>query len=412
VPTWVDNPDSQGVELGLRFQATSTGYVTGIRFYKDVANTGAHVVNLWTASGTLLATAQSTNESASGWQEVDFGQPVLIQAGQVYVASYFTPTGNYSDAVGYFSGGSHTNGSLEALGGVYQYASSSAFPSETYHDSNYWVDVVLTSLVGSVTPAAGATGVPTGSTVTVQFNTPMNSSTITSGTILLASSSGNSVAATVGYDATTHKATLTPSAALTGDTTYTVTVKGGSGGVAGANGNTLSADYTWSFTTTATPANVSAVSLWNQATTPTATDNPDSQVVELGVQFKSSEAGFITGLAFYKSANNTGTHVADLWSADGKLLATATFSNESASGWQTVTFSQPVFILANTTYIASYYTPTGNYADDQGFFNTSLTVGPLTASGSVYAYGAGGIFPTQTNNSSNYWVDVLFVLAQ
>ena len=42
--------------------------------------------------------------------------------------------------------------------------------------------------------------------------------------------------------------------------------------------------------------------------------------------------------------------MADLWSATGTLLATATFTNETASGWQQANFSNPVPITAGTTY--------------------------------------------------------------
>ena len=50
----------------------------GIRFYKAAANTGTHIGNLWTASGQLLASATFTNETASGWQQVNFASPVPI----------------------------------------------------------------------------------------------------------------------------------------------------------------------------------------------------------------------------------------------------------------------------------------------------------------------------------------------
>ena len=40
-----------------------TGTVTGIRFYKAAANTGTHIGSLWTAGGTLLASATFTSES-------------------------------------------------------------------------------------------------------------------------------------------------------------------------------------------------------------------------------------------------------------------------------------------------------------------------------------------------------------
>ena len=38
----------------------------------------------------------------------------------------------------------------------------------------------------------------------------------------------------------------------------------------------------------------------------------------------------------------------------GQLLASAPFTNETASGWQQVNFPAPVNIAANTTYVASY----------------------------------------------------------
>ena len=51
----VDQQDTNAVELGVRFKADLDGTITGVRFYKATANTGTHVGNLWTASGTLLA---------------------------------------------------------------------------------------------------------------------------------------------------------------------------------------------------------------------------------------------------------------------------------------------------------------------------------------------------------------------
>jgi hypothetical protein len=96
-------------------------------------------------------------------------------------------------------------------------------------------------------------------------------------------------------------------------------------------------------------------------------------------------------------------------------LATATFSGESASGWQQVNFSTPVAISANTTYIVSYHT-NGHYAADQNFFNgKGADLGPLHAlangvsgSNGVYTYGPRTVFPTNSYQSSNYWVDVVY----
>ena len=75
------------------------------------------------------------------------------------------------------------------------------------------------------------------------------------------------------------------------------------------------------------------------------------------MKFRSDVAGYVTGVRFYKAAGNTGTHVGNLWSSTGTRLATATFTGETASGWQQVTFSPPVAIAANTVYVASYHCP-------------------------------------------------------
>ena len=141
----------------------------------------------------------------------------------------------------------------------------------------------------------------------------------------------------------------------------------------------------------------------------------DSSAVELGVKFRPSANGFITGIRFYKGTGNTGTHVGKLWSNAGTLLATATFSNETATGWQQVDFASPVAVTANTVYVASYYAPVGRYAVNSNYFATGVTNGPLYAlsnsesgGNGVYRYGTGGGFPNQTWQSANYWVDVVF----
>ena len=140
----------------------------------------------------------------------------------------------------------------------------------------------------------------------------------------------------------------------------------------------------------------------------------DVGAVELGVQFRTSINGYITGLRFYKGSTNTGTHVGNLWTSTGTLLATATFANESASGWQTVTFATPVPVTANTTYVASYQTTVGHFAVDRFYFNSGYSNNPLyafgtgevTAGNGVYRYPSG--FPNASYQASNYWVDVIF----
>jgi hypothetical protein len=148
---------------------------------------------------------------------------------------------------------------------------------------------------------------------------------------------------------------------------------------------------------------------------PTNVSAADTNAVELGVKFSSDIAGKITGIRFYKGSTNTGTHVGNLWSSTGTLLATATFTGETASGWQKVTFATPVNITAGTTYVASYHTNVGRYSYNYSAFTTQVDNAPLhglatgTSGGNgVYAYGSTSVFPTGTYNATNYWVDVVF----
>ena len=109
---------------------------------------------------------------------------------------------------------------------------------------------------------------------------------------------------------------------------------------------------------TASPS--SALTLFSPSATPATANVNDHNSVEVGFKFQSTTNGQITGIRFYKGPLNTGTHIADLWSANGTLLATAPFTNETASGWQQVNFSSPVRITAGTTYFASYHSSGGS----------------------------------------------------
>ncbi len=153
------------------------------------------------------------------------------------------------------------------------------------------------------------------------------------------------------------------------------------------------------------------------STTPAQVDSGDGDPIEVGVRFRADFDGYITGLRFYKASTNTGTHIGNLWSNTGTLLATATFTNETASGWQQVTFNSPVPITANTTYVASYFTPTGHYSYTGGYFATSGSDAPplhflengVDGGNGVYVYSQNSAFPTGSFDATNYWVDVVFI---
>ena len=135
----------------MRFRPLIDGFVTGVRFYKGSGNTGTHTGNLWTNSGTRLATVTFTGETASGWQTATLASPVAVQAGTTYVISYHTTSGRYASNDWYFATTGVTSWPIEALAdyangrnGVSRRTTVSRFPtSGAIRSTNYWIDVVF-----------------------------------------------------------------------------------------------------------------------------------------------------------------------------------------------------------------------------------------------------------------------------
>ena len=271
VPGVITDPDNQAVELGVKFRTTADGYITGVRFYKSPTNTGTHTGNLWSVSGVNLAQATFTGETASGWQEVIFANPVQVTAGVTYVASYHTTVGQYSQDGGYFSPTGTSTYYIEALAdgedgsnGVYTYSPASAFPTASFDASNYWVDVVFETEVGpdvspptvsGTSPSGLAGNVNINATVNAIFNEAVDPATVDETTFELRDNANNPVPATVSYSVINRTATLTPATALIHSSVYTATVKGGVADprVKDLAGNALENDYVWTFSTADPP---------------------------------------------------------------------------------------------------------------------------------------------------------------
>ncbi len=429
VPANPADADATAIEVGVRFRATIDGTITGIRFYKGSGNTGTHTGTLWSNTGTKLATGTFSNETTTGWQTLTFAQPVAVQANTTYVASYYAPSGHYAGDGGYFTGKSAYTAPLLALpdgmdgaDGVF-HAGSTGFPASTFNGTNYWVDVVFAGdtstdtappQVVSVSPLAGSSSVPLNTSLKAVFSKPFNPSSVT---FTLKTSGGTSVAGTVSVNSAALSATFTPNAALAAGTTFTAGVT-----AADYQGHAINPAYTWTFTTGATqPApGTCPCTIWSDQQQPGNVTVDDASALELGVKFRASQNGWVTGIRFFKGPKNTGTHTGTLWSATGTQLATATFTGETTTGWQQVTLDPPVQVTAGTTYIASYHTSVGYYSATSGYFTSGGTsYGPLTALGNgvdgpngVFAPGTGSLFPNQSYNSNNYWVDVAFSLTQ
>ena len=395
--------DTGSVELGVKFNAEVDGTVAGVRFYKGPTNLGVHTGSLWDGAGNRLATVTFSGETSTGWQTAYFTAPVDITAGTTYTVSYRAPSGGYSA----------TSGGLTAAvdspplhtiagGGVYTYGTGAPLTAAT---TNYWVDLVFQATdaaptIARTSPGDTATNVNVGAVVSGTFASQIQNGTAT---IALQDGAGNAVPGSGSYAAATRTISYTPTSALAAGTKYTATISGATA----LSGNLMS-PYTWTFTTAG--IGVCPCTLFDSSATPATPDAGDGKGVEVGTSFSSSSDGMVTGLRFYKSALNIGSHVGSLWSSGGVRLATGTFTGETASGWQTLTFGTPVAVTAGTTYVVSYFAPSGHYAATSQFFATTYTNGPLTVGtgNGLYSYAASSTFPGSTYGSTNYWVDPIF----
>ncbi len=170
------------------------------------------------------------------------------------------------------------------------------------------VTPVAAPTVTSVTPTQGATNVAVSVAPTATFSQAVVPSTVS---LTLKDSSGNAVS-----------------------------------GAQNSSGTPMNSPYSWNFTTAGPQC---PCSIWQNGAPTGAADAADTSAVTLGVQFQASSSGMVSAVRFYKESDNTGTHIGSLWTASGTLLASGTFSNESASGWVELDFSSPVAITANTT---------------------------------------------------------------
>ncbi len=284
-------------ELGLKFSSTEFAQISAIRFYKIAGEINSHTATLWSNTGSVIATASFSGETGSGWQSALFSSPVIISPNIIYVASV--------NANSMYAIAQHqldnpiTNGFLtaEASGGVFNETPGN-FPTQTYQNSNYFVDVVadpINRIFTSQTPAG-------------EFN-----------------------------------------------------------------------------------------------------DGP----YEMGVKFTTSQAAKVKMFSYYKVGGESGTHIGRLWSNAGTLLASATFTNESASGWQYASLASNVYIQPGNTYVVSVNSNTAYGAGASQSLASSITNGIL----STVADGNNGVFsgtpntqgqfPTSSFNNNNYFRDIL-----
>lgn len=114
--------------------------------------------------------------------------------------------------------------------------------------------------VSLVYPTDNATQVATNSAPSATFSEAMDAASINAANFTVAGVPG-----LVSFNALSRVATFTPSSQLANSTTYTATLKGGTGGVQDIAGNALAADKVWRFTTAAVTALPPSINLGTAA---------------------------------------------------------------------------------------------------------------------------------------------------
>ena len=123
---------------------------------------------LWTLGRTQLDQVTFSGESASGWQQAYFAQPVAVTPGQTYVVSYLAPAGHYSYTLAAFTtAGARPTAAVRpgqrrvhGGNGVFTYGAGSPFPTTSYNATNYFVDAIYSQTT------LAAPGAPTAVTAT------------------------------------------------------------------------------------------------------------------------------------------------------------------------------------------------------------------------------------------------------
>ncbi|WP_312676437.1 DUF4082 domain-containing protein [Microbacterium sp.] len=162
-PKIAADSDRVAVELGIRFTPQSNGTVTALQYYQGAKATGVTSATLWSARGTVLATASFDATTKTGWRTVTLDKPVALTAGSTYVASYNAPKGGYPVTERDLTAAKTLNGfSLKSGAGVYRYGKTGKVPTSTWQGSNYLVDVVFTPSTNTAAkPQPTATSKPT-----------------------------------------------------------------------------------------------------------------------------------------------------------------------------------------------------------------------------------------------------------
>lgn len=400
-PAW---PDAGPVTVGMRFTPSRAGTVTAVKFYAGSGNNGPYDVAIWSTGGTKLGSARAVG-NASGWKTVVLENPVRVEAGTTYLASYRGASGRYAVTSGGLRSGKTVGPlAIPPNGGVFSYTDTVPAGNSS---TDFWVDVVAVldlaaappPVVSATTPAPSSTSkAQPDAVVTATFDADIDPAslaiTVTRGP------GGDPVAGSTTYDSSSRTATFTPAAALQFGATFDASINARS-----TAGVPMAAPVTWTFGTVAAPAAGTQYGLYPVDAVPATASWNDSGPVTVGVRFTTAQAGSVTAVRFYVGAGNTGPWTVDLWDSSGQRLGGGSATG-AGTGWRTVLLDASVPIQPGVEYRASYRGASGRYAVTSGGLSAARTVGPLTTptNGGVFTYPAGA--PTRTTGT-DFGVDVV-----
>jgi hypothetical protein len=399
VPATLNNTDGAGVnyELGMKFTASVAGKIKAIRFYKSASETGTHTGKIYSSTGSLLASVTFAGETASGWQEQALASAVTIAANTTYVVSVNTGNTYYVTTVSGLAS-QVVNGNLKSVvGSNGVYGSVGAMPTSSYQNSNYFRDVVFAANADTTPP-------------TISITAPTASSSNSGSVNVTATAADNVGVAGVQFKINGvnlgSELTAAPYAVTLDTTKYT----NGSYTISAVARDAAANTTTAQVTITINNPVVVTESLFSTQT-PSTLNNTDGAGVnyELGMKFTTTAAGQIKSIKFYKSSSETGTHTGKIYSSTGILLASVTFTNETASGWQTQALATPLTIAANTTYVVSVNTGNSYYvATASGMASQISSTYIKSVVGNNGVYGNVGVMPNSSYQNTNYFRDIVF----
>jgi len=231
--------------------------------------------------------------------------------------------------------------------------------------------------ITTLVPANGATNVTPDQSVKITFNKPMNIGTITAANIYVKdNASGNMVAGSVSYDATTNTASFTTTGGFTLNTVYDIYV---TSGVMDASNKAIGNTQINSFTTATTVWTVTTTTDGNGTVVPATGSNIAVSGVPYTVTI-TPKTGYIPSILTVDSSNKTAGLVGP--DADGKYTYTISALDMTQNRILTVTFA-PTF---TTTGSIAFANGTPSNSTTVKLYKTSYTIySTATVSGKLYS---------------------------